>query len=49
MLVVAGIGLLGAALWWWFGPPALLAMLGTLLVIVGVALAMREGQAKGRR
>jgi hypothetical protein len=37
----SGIVLLGTSLWILFGLPGLLAYLGTLLIIVGVAYAVR--------
>lgn len=50
LLVVVGLVLVGGALWLWFGVPASLAYAGTVLVIVGLALALREGQGtRGRR
>jgi hypothetical protein len=41
-LVLAGLALLGGALWLWFGLPAALAYVGTVLVVVGLALAVRR-------
>ncbi len=41
-LVLVGLGLVGAALGLWFGWAAVLAYLGTVLVIVGLAVAVRR-------
>lgn len=41
-LVLAGLLLLGAALGLWFGWPAVLAYVGAVMVIVGLAVAVRR-------
>ena len=46
-LVAVGILLLGAAVGLWFGWPAVLAYVGMVLVIVGLALATRGSDAAG--
>lgn len=47
-LVLGGIVLLAAALWMWFGLAAVLAFIGTVLVIMGLIVALR-GERVARR
>lgn len=44
LLIVAGLALIGAAVWLAFGLPALLAYCGAALLCAGVALALRGGR-----
>jgi hypothetical protein len=43
-VVLLGLLLLAAAIYWWWGFAAVLAYVGTVLVIFGVALAMQRGR-----
>lgn len=44
LLIVAGLALIGAAVWLAFGLPALLAYCGAALLCAGVTLALRGGR-----
>jgi hypothetical protein len=45
-MVLLGLLLLAAAIWAWWGLAAVLAYAGTVLVIVGLAMAVRGGGRK---
>lgn len=42
VIVVVGVGMIGAAMFWLASWPGLLAFVGSLFVIVGVGMARRR-------
>jgi hypothetical protein len=49
LMVVFGVLLLGLAVWLLAGWPGVLGYIGTLLIVVGVALAWRAGRVRARQ